>query len=245
MNNTNNNQEPNSDEPRESDENSSRTSLRCESDLPLYPTDKSRDTGESFNCQQNLEQEKIDEQRRQFLLTTAGVLGSVAVACAMTPFISSWLPSAKAQALGAPVQVDLRKIAPGQLVTVEWRGRPVWILRRTQAMLEQLKGYDSQLRDPDSIVPQQPDYAQNQYRSRKSEFLVLIGICTHLGCVPKYTPSAETQGSLRPGGFYCPCHGSTFDLAGRVFKGVPAPINLEVPPYRFINEDIIEIGSGM
>lgn len=191
----------------------------------------------------NPTEEEIDEQRRKFLLTTTGVLGGVGVACALTPFISSWLPSAKAEAAGAPVQVDLSKMEPGQQVTVEWRGRPVWIIRRTKEMLQHLAGHDEQLRDPDSLVEQQPEYAKNQHRSINPEYLVLIGICTHLGCSPKYTPVEDSLGPNWPGGFYCPCHGSTFDLAGRVFKGVPAPINLEVPPYQFLSEHVIVIGQ--
>ncbi|KTC87380.1 MULTISPECIES: ubiquinol-cytochrome c reductase iron-sulfur subunit [Legionella] len=187
--------------------------------------------------------EAVDEQRRRFLLVTTGVLGGIGAACALTPFISSWLPSAKAQAEGAPVQVDLNRLEPGQQVTVEWQGKPVWIIRRTKKMLVQLAGHDSQLRDPQSLVEQQPDYAKNQYRSINPEYLVLIGICTHLGCAPKFRPVENELGPHWPGGFYCPCHGSTFDLAGRVFKGVPAPINLEVPPYRFINESTIIIGE--
>jgi len=186
--------------------------------------------------------DSIDEQKRKFLLTATGVLGGVGVACALTPFVSSWLPSAKAEAAGAPVQVDLSKIEPGQQATVEWRGKPVWIVRRTKEMLAQLPNHDDQLRDPQSLVEQQPDYAKNEFRSINPEYLVLVGVCTHLGCTPKFTPLENELGPQWPGGFFCPCHGSTFDLAGRVFKGVPAPINLEVPPYRFINEHLIEIG---
>ncbi len=185
----------------------------------------------------------VDEQRRRFLLTTTSILGCVGALCALTPFVASWMPSAKAQAEGAPVQVDLSKMEPGQQVTVAWRGKPVWIIRRTPEMLRHLDGDTSRLRDPDSFVAQQPTYAQNKYRSIKPEYLVLVGICTHLGCSPKYKPDEKELGPDWPGGFYCPCHGSTFDLAGRVFKSVPAPINLEVPPYRFISEHVIVIGE--
>lgn len=185
----------------------------------------------------------IDESRRQFLVTGTCVLGGVGAACALSPFISSWLPSAKAIAAGAPVEVDLSKLEPGQQATVEWRGRPVWIIRRTPEMLKHLDEDESYLRDPDSIVDQQPSYAKNKYRSIHPEYLVLVGICTHLGCSPKYMPTPHALGPYWPGGFYCPCHGSTFDLAGRVFKGVPAPINLEVPPYRFKSEHVIVIGE--
>ncbi|KTD49871.1 ubiquinol-cytochrome c reductase iron-sulfur subunit [Legionella rubrilucens] len=188
-------------------------------------------------------EEIIDEQRRKFLLTSTGILGGVGVACALTPFVSSWLPSARAQAAGAPVEVDLSHLEPGQQATVEWRGRPVWIIRRTPEMLKQLDNHNEQLRDPDSLVDQQPEYAKNKYRAINPEYLVLIGVCTHLGCSPKYTPDENTLGPDWPGGFYCPCHGSTFDLSGRVFKGVPAPINLEVPPYRFVSERVVIIGE--
>jgi len=190
------------------------------------------------------QEDSIDEERRQFLLKTTSVLGGVGAACALTPFVSSWFPSAKAQAAGAPVQVDLSKLEPGQQATVEWRGKPVWIIRRTKEMLKQLEGHSDQLRDPKSLVEQQPEYAKNKYRSIKPEYLVLIGICTHLGCSPKYNPEENELGPSWPGGFYCPCHGSTFDLSGRVFKGVPAPINLEVPPYHFVDEHVIIIGES-
>lgn len=187
--------------------------------------------------------EVIDEQRRRFLLATTGILGGIGAACALTPFISSWLPNAKTQAAGEPVQVDLSTLEPGQQATVEWRGKPIWIIRRTQQMLNELVEHETQLRDPNSLVDQQPNYAKNRYRSINPEFLVLIGICTHLGCSPKYKPAKNELESQWPGGFYCPCHGSTFDLAGRVFKAVPAPINLKVPPYRFLNATTIVIGE--
>ena len=185
----------------------------------------------------------MNEARRRFLLTTTGILGGVGALCALTPFIASWMPSAKALAAGGPVQVDLSKMEPGQQVTVEWRGKPVWIIRRTSQMLKQLGGINESLRDPDSSVAQQPAYAKNEYRSIKPDYLVLIGICTHLGCSPNYKPYEKELGPDWPGGFYCPCHGSSFDLAGRVFKNVPAPINLEVPPYRFLSEHVIVIGE--
>jgi ubiquinol-cytochrome c reductase iron-sulfur subunit len=185
----------------------------------------------------------IDQQRREFLLTTTSVLGGIGALCALSPFVASWMPSAKAQADGASVEVDLSKIEPGQQVTVAWRGKPVWIIRRTEAMLKHIENDNPPLRDPDSLVAQQPPYAQNKYRSIKPEYLVLVGICTHLGCSPKYKPFEKELGPEWPGGFYCPCHGSTFDLSGRVFKSVPAPINLEVPPYRYISPHIIIIGE--
>lgn len=187
--------------------------------------------------------ESPDQGRRRFLLASTCVVGGLGAACAVTPLLSSWLPSAKAQASGAPVDVDLSKMEPGEQVVVAWRGKPVWIIRRTREMLDQLDLNNSKLRDPDSLVAQQPEYAQNKYRSINPEYLVLIGICTHLGCSPKYKPSLQQLGPEWPGGFFCPCHGSTFDLSGRVFKGVPAPINLEVPPYYFINQHTLVIGT--
>ena len=187
--------------------------------------------------------ESPDQGRRRFLLASTCVVGGLGAACAVTPLLSSWLPSAKAQASGAPVEVDLSKMEPGEQAVVAWRGKPVWIIRRTREMLDQLDLNNSKLRDPDSLVAQQPEYAQNKYRSINPEYLVLIGICTHLGCSPKYKPSLQQLGPEWPGGFFCPCHGSTFDLSGRVFKGVPAPINLEVPPYYFINQHTLVIGA--
>lgn len=162
----------------------------------------------------------------------------------LNSFITSWLPSSKAQAAGAPVKVDVSRMEPGEQAIIEWRGKPVWIIKRSKDMLNQLQKEDeSQLRDPDSLVDQQPEYAQNKFRSINPEFLVLIGICTHLGCSPKYKPNLGELGPDWPGGFFCPCHGSMFDLSGRVFKGVPAPINLEVPPYHFLDDHTIVIGE--
>lgn len=190
-----------------------------------------------------LKHQSIDHAKRRFLLTSTGIIGGIGALCALRPFISSWLPSAKAEAEGADVQVDLTNLEPGQQVTVAWRGKPVWIIRRTAEMLKQLDGHNSSLRDPDSLVAQQPAYAKNKYRSLNPNYLVLVGICTHLGCSPKYRPTENKLGPDWPGGFYCPCHGSIFDLSGRVFKDVPAPINLEVPPYYFLNDRTLIIGS--
>lgn len=191
----------------------------------------------------NNSSESIDQSKREFLIKTSCILGGVGALCASAPFVSSWAPSEKALALAAPVEVDLSALEPGQQVTVAWRGKPVWIIRRTPEMLKSLDLKTEGLRDPDSLAEQQPVYAKNKHRSINPEYLVLIGICTHLGCSPKYVPSPNTLGEEWQGGFYCPCHGSTFDLAGRVFKGVPAPINLEVPPYRYLNEHTIVIGE--
>lgn len=186
--------------------------------------------------------EEVDKEKRQFLMTATGVVGGVGCVVATTPFIASWFPSAKAVAAGAPVEVDVSKLEAGQQVTVEWRGKPVWIIKRTKSMLDTLIKHDLNLRDPLSDVEQQPTYAKNTHRSRTPEYLVLVGVCTHLGCSPKYKPTLGELGPSWPGGFYCPCHGSTFDLSGRVFKGVPAPINLQVPPYYFQDDHLLVVG---
>lgn len=184
----------------------------------------------------------IDEDKRRFLLATGCILGSVGALCALTPLVSSWLPSAQAEANGAPLEVDLSNMLPGEQMVVEWRGKPIWIIKRTRKMLQKLSENNTQLRDPLSLTAQQPSYAKNKYRSITPEYLVLIGICTHLGCSPKYKPVLNELAPDWPGGFFCPCHGSTFDLAGRVFKEVPAPINMEVPPHYFINKHTLVIG---
>jgi ubiquinol-cytochrome c reductase iron-sulfur subunit len=154
-------------------------------------------------------------------------------------------PSAKARAAGAPIRADISKVEPGQMIRVKWRGKPIWVVNRTKEMLDVLPTLDGELRDPDSLEPQQPPYAKNGYRSIKPEYLVLIGICTHLGCSPTYRPDIAPAdlGKDWKGGFFCPCHGSRFDLAGRVFKGVPAPLNLVVPPYRYLSDTEIEVGN--
>jgi ubiquinol-cytochrome c reductase iron-sulfur subunit len=161
------------------------------------------------------------------------------------PFIASMQPSAKAQAAGAPVEADIAKLEPGQRIIVEWRGKPVWIVRRTKEMLEALPSLDGQLRDPQSeVASQQPSYAKNSHRAIKEEYLVVVGICTHLGCSPTYRPELAPAdlGADWKGGFFCPCHGSRFDLAGRVYQGVPAPTNLEVPPYKYLSDSRIIVG---
>jgi ubiquinol-cytochrome c reductase iron-sulfur subunit len=183
----------------------------------------------------------VDPKRRRFLSAATSAVGGVGVIAVAWPFVSSMQPSARAEAAGAPVEVNLEKIEPGQLIRQEWRGKPVWIVRRTESMLASLDKIKPKLKDPESkVATQQPPYAQNQYRAIKPEYLVLIGICTHLGCSPTFQPKATPPGWL--GGFFCPCHGSRFDLAGRVFKNVPAPINLEVPPYKYLSETRILIG---
>ena len=188
--------------------------------------------------------ENVDIQRRKFLLKSTGLLGGAGMLLALTPFIASWFPNRKTQSTAQPIHVDLCALAPGQKMTVMWCGKPIWIVRRTPEMISQLSHHDNLLRDPDSLVQQQPPYAQNTSRSIRPDILVLVGLCTHLGCSPQDKPEVSEVSSDWPGGFYCPCHGSTFDLAGRVFKGVPAPINLEVPPYRFESEDVIVIGEN-
>ena len=187
--------------------------------------------------------EEIDVERRRFLTTASAVVGGVGVAYAAVPFIASWSPNAKTQAAGAPVEVDVSKLAVGQQLTVEWRGKPVWVINRSATMLEDLPKLNEQLRDPDSNTDQQPTYAHNLYRSIKPEYFVAVGICTHLGCVPNYRPDVGSLGAGWLGGFLCPCHGSKFDLAGRVYKGVPAPLNLEIPPYTYLSDTIIQIGG--
>ncbi len=187
----------------------------------------------------------VDTSRRRFLTAATTVVGGVGAVLTAVPFVKSMLPSARAQAAGAPVEADISKLEPGQKINVEWRGKPVWIVRRTEEMLSLLKEMDSVVLDPNSEVPQQPEYAKNEYRSIKPEILVLVGICTHLGCSPTYRPEVapDDLGKEWKGGFFCPCHGSKFDLAGRVFKGVPAPKNLVVPPHRYIGKSVILVGD--
>ena len=187
----------------------------------------------------------VDLSRRHFLGVATAVTGGVGAVFAAYPFLASWQPSARAQALGAPVEVDIGKLEPGAMMKVEWRGKPVWILRRSDGMLESVVKSDDVLRDPNSEQPQQPEYATNEYRSIKPEVLVVVGSCTHLGCSPieRFDIAPADLGADWEGGFYCPCHGSKFDLAGRVYKGVPAPLNLAVPPHRYLTETLVLIGA--
>ena len=189
--------------------------------------------------------EDVDASRRHFLTVATTVAGGVGAVLAAVPFLASLKPSARAEALGAPVELDVSKLEPGAMIKAEWRGKPVWALRRTPEMLERLAGHDAELRDPTSQQDQQPPYARNEHRSVRPEILVVIGSCTHLGCspLPRLEPGTAELGADWPGGFYCPCHGSKFDLAGRVYRGVPAPLNLSVPPYRFLGESVILVGS--
>jgi ubiquinol-cytochrome c reductase iron-sulfur subunit len=184
-----------------------------------------------------------DAERRRFLIGATSVIGGIGLACAAFPFLSSWTPSVRAKALGAPVEVDISKMEPGQKLTVAWRGQPVFIVRRSLETLNQLEHFTSDLRDPLSHESQQPAYAANIPRSIKPDILVLIGICTHLGCVPLYKPEKGVVEAGWNGGFFCPCHGSKYDLAGRVYKGVPAPLNLPVPPYQYLKDSLLLIGS--
>lgn len=184
-----------------------------------------------------------DRHRRNLLVATTGI-GAVGMVAVAVPFVASMSPSERAKAAGAPVEVDIGDIAPGTAKIVEWRGKPVWVLRRTPQMLATLPRVESRLVDPDSKVPQQPPYATNEARSIKPEILVLVGICTHLGCSPHQV--AANDPGMPPGwvgGFFCPCHGSFFDYAGRVYKNVPAPTNLEVPPYAYLSDTRLRIGD--
>jgi ubiquinol-cytochrome c reductase iron-sulfur subunit len=190
--------------------------------------------------------ESIDKGRRQLLTAATTLTGAVGAAFAAVPFLASWKPSARAKALGAPVEIDISKLEPGAMLKIEWRGKPVLVVRRTPDMIGRIGTIDDQLADPESDSSRQPEYAKNPARAIKPEYLVLLGVCTHLGCLPQ-NRSAGPHPDVGlnadwPGGFFCPCHGSKFDLSGRVFSGVPAPTNLEIPPYRFVDDNHIMIG---
>jgi len=191
------------------------------------------------------ENQPQDNPRRRFLTIATSVVGAVGVAGVAVPFIGSWQPSEKAKAAGADVQIDISKVEPGQLIRVIWRSQPVWVVRRTPELLASLKNHEDQLKDPNSEVEQQPAFAKNTYRSLKEEYLILVGICTHLGCSPQHlTDGAFAQYAEGISeGFFCPCHGSKFDMAGRVFQSVPAPSNLVVPPYQYVDDFTVIIGS--
>ena len=189
----------------------------------------------------------VDQSRRKFLTSATIATGAVGAAFVAVPFIESWTPSERARALGQPIDVDLSPLEPGQMITPSpsWRRKPLYIVHRTPEMVEHLKGHDGDLKDPDSSEEsQQPDYAKNSHRSRKEQYLVLVGTCTHLGCLPKqrFEAASAEMGPTWPGGFFCPCHGSRFDLSGRVFKGSPASLNLVVPRYEFVNDKTVRIG---
>ena len=192
-----------------------------------------------------MENKNIDQGRRRFLTTAATVVGGVGAVAAAVPFVSNMNPSAKTKAIGAPVEVDISKLEPGDRMIEKWQGKPVWILRRTGEMLKDISSLNDKVSDPSSDDSAQPDYAKNEFRAREDEFLVVIGICTHLGCSPNFVMKEEGDSidADWKGGFFCPCHGSRFDLAGRVFKGVPAPRNLVIPPYKFISPTRLLIGD--
>lgn len=192
-----------------------------------------------------MSEQKVDTGKRDFLVAATSVVGGVAAAVTATPFVASMFPSERAKAAGAPIEVDVSKLAPGEMQIQEWRGKPVWILRRTPEMLEGIAKDAGLVADPKSEVPQQPDYARNETRSIKPDLAVLVGVCTHLGCSPqlKAADAKADMGMDWNGGFYCPCHGSKYDLAGRVYKGAPAPINLVVPPYKYVGDAKIIIGD--
>ncbi|MEJ6558971.1 MAG: ubiquinol-cytochrome c reductase iron-sulfur subunit [Candidatus Thioglobus sp.] len=192
-----------------------------------------------------MSEQEIDLKKRRFLTNATSVVGAVGVGFVMVPFLSSWMPSARAKAAGAPVDVDISKLEDGQLVRVLWRKKPVWVFKRDKDTVARLDTLNDVLVDPNNEEPQQPDYAKNKWRSINPEIAVIIGICTHLGCSPTYRPevgAADLGGDEWQGGFYCPCHGSKFDLAGRVYKNTPAPTNLAIPPYHFVSDTLIRLG---
>ena len=187
--------------------------------------------------------DKVDEKKRLFLQHTTAAMGCIGVAGALTPLASYLQPSRDAQAQGAPVRVDVSAIPPNGQKTVLWRGKPVWIIHRDNKALASLTSVVAALKDPESNVPQQPNYVHGQQRSLKPNYLVLLGVCTHLGCAPTYRPEPGSIDSSWPGGFYCSCHGSKFDLSGRVYKNMPAPTNLEVPPHYYESETMLVVGA--
>jgi len=185
------------------------------------------------------------QTRRRFLTAATSAVGVAGVVGVATPFVGSWNPSEKAKAAGAPVKADISKIEPGQMVVVEWRGKPVYVLHRTEEQVNDLPKLDGDLKDPGSEISDQPAYITGEGRSLRPELLVVVGLCTHLGCAPKFRPevgAADLGGDSWMGGFFCPCHGSKFDLAGRVYSGVPASANLVVPPYTFEGDNVLVIG---
>ena len=187
----------------------------------------------------------VNSGRRKFLTAATSVVGVAGAVGIAVPFVGSWNPSAKAKAAGAPVKADVSRLEPGQMVVVEWRGKPVYVVNRTESQLEELPKLDSQLKDPESLASVQPEYIHGVDRSIKPNLLVIVGLCTHLGCAPKFRPevgAADLGGDEWLGGFFCPCHGSKFDLSGRVYSGVPASANLEVPPYTFEGDNVLVIG---
>jgi ubiquinol-cytochrome c reductase iron-sulfur subunit len=187
----------------------------------------------------------VDLSRRKFLTNATIVTGAVGAVFVAVPFVESWTPSERARALGAPTDLDVTKIEAGQMTIITWRRQPIYVVRRTPEMVQHLQGHDGDLKDPTSEQSKQPDYAKNVLRARKAEYLVLVGTCTHLGCLPKqrFEAGMAEMGPTWPGGFFCPCHGSRFDLAGRVFNGSPASVNLVVPPYEYPNDKTLRVGA--
>ena len=193
-----------------------------------------------------MDNKEINQGRRRFLTLATSGAGAIAAAGVATPFVASWFPSEKAKAAGASVEVDISKVEAGELTIAEWRGKPIFVLHRTEAQLKDLPSLDGSMADPASNADQQPEYCKNPTRAIKPEIWVGIGICTHLGCSPTYRPdvgAADLGGGAWKGGFFCPCHGSKFDLAGRVYAGVPAPTNLVIPPYKYLSDNVILIGE--
>jgi len=187
--------------------------------------------------------QEVDLSRRKFLTQATIATGAVGAAVAAVPFIESWMPSERARAQGAPTELDISKLEAGQMTTTVWRRSPIYVVRRSPDMVKRISGHDADLKDPNSLKSEQPPYAKNELRSRSPEFLVLVGTCTHLGCLPKQRFGAGELYPSWPGGFFCPCHGSRFDLAGRVFDGSPASINLRVPPYSYPNAHTLLVGA--
>ncbi len=192
-----------------------------------------------------MSEQQVDTGRRRFLTVATSAAGGVAAAAVATPFVLSFFPSERAKAAGAPVEVDISKLEAGQKINVEWRGKPVWVVNRTPEQVKNLAKLDGKLVDPKSEAPQQPEYCKNAHRSIKPEILVAVGICTHLGCSPTFRPDLAPAdlGADWLGGFYCPCHGSKFDLAARVYSGVPAPSNMEIPPHKYMSDTRLLIGD--
>ena len=188
----------------------------------------------------------VDNGKRRFLVTSTSVVGAVGAGFVAVPFLSSWMPSERAKNAGAPIEADISRLEEGRMMTVEWQSKPVWIVRRSEKTLADLESNNANLQDPASEkLEQQPDYAKNQHRSIKEDVLVLVGICTHLGCSPTFRPDIAPAdlGENWLGGFFCPCHSSRFDMAGRVFTGVPAPTNLVVPPHYYVSDNVILVGQ--
>ncbi len=192
-----------------------------------------------------MSENQVDNSKRRFLVAATGAAGAVAAVSVATPFVLTFMPSERAKAAGAPVEVDISKLEAGQKINVEWRGKPVWIVNRTKEQLDNLAKLEDKLLDPKSDGKMQPEYAKNTARAIKPEILVAVGICTHLGCSPTHRPDIGPAdlGADWMGGFFCPCHGSKFDLAGRVYKGVPAPTNLEIPPHKYLSDTRVLIGD--